>query len=341
MSNHNHSAEPAKKRDLEEMRQHSEAFALETYDEGRPAALDWIAHPGLVQQLAQQLAAERFVPQGINCALTQRIYVRTDNGRVLRFSIAEVREGSPGYIVLADGYVPATHALRATIEAAYQIHGYDSDHAKRSTVGGPLAQLAAPAQLPKEGATEIALYVYQDNDAASWNKEYAELHALSARTEAFGIDGLASLQTELARLAKGDIVVKVLVIAAHGTQAVFRIGKEDEPFQSAGYVGFYKNQIAPDAFAKALKPYLAKGAQIVLATCKTAGDGGTKVSSGSEMIQQMSDDGAARVTGADGLVYIDKAQASTPGNLWVATPGEGTPKIVGHAPAGNINPPAP
>lgn len=341
MSNQNHPAEPAKKRDLEEMRQHSEAFALETYDEGRPATLDWIAHPGLVQQVARELASERFVPQGINCALTQRVYVRTDNGRVLRFAIAEVREGSPGYIILADGYVPATHALRAAIEAAYQLSGYDSDDAKRSTIGAPPALLAAPTALPKEDATEIALYVYQDNDKADWNQRYAERHALSARTEAFGINGLASLRSELERLAKADIVVKVLVIAAHGTQAVFRISDENEPFQSAGFVGFYKNQVAPDTFAAALKPYLAKGAQIVLLTCKTAGDGGTAESDGSEMIQQMSDASPARVTGADGLVFMDDPPGRTPGNLWAATPEEGTPKIIKKAPAGTIVPPAP
>ena len=198
----------------------------------------------------------------------------------------------------------------------------------------------AVTETPLEG-DPIALYAYQDNAGASWNKTYAELHAKSADTVAFGLTGLGPLLDELGRLKETGKLVKVLVFAAHGTKAVLRIGSETDPFRGPSYVGLHKNQISPEVFASALAPYLAKGAKVVLASCYTAGDGGTPQSDGSEMIQSMADAGPALVGGSDGLVFIDAGQASTPGSWWSATPGEGTPKITRAAPAGNIDPPAP
>jgi len=337
----NHAPEvPASRDDLERTRRDVEAFALVQHDEdGDRLPHNWITHPGLVQQVRKEFGLEAHIPSGVNCDPTQTLLVRTSNGHCFTYELGEVRANNAGYIIMSDGHLRASPSLAPVLAAAYNLSNYDSSHNALRRKDSTAYSMPAPASTPSpnDDAQAVTLYCYQDNPGANWNEKYARAHAVAAHTESLELKGLNSLIDGLKALKGDNKVVKVLVVAAHGGPASMRIDAKDLPFDGPSRVGFFKNQIQPEMFAKAVSPYLVKGASIVLLTCSTAQQGEGAQRDGLLMIQELADR-VASVGAADQPVAISGATASTTGNWWMAAASSEAPSIEVKAPAGTVPP---
>lgn len=332
--------------DLHSIRHDTVAYALSFYDaHGQPAPLVWIEHAGLVRHFVGTIDGGRTQHAGLSLDLTQTVYLRLRDGRVLSAELADIERAKSGSLLLVDGMVTVDHELHTNICAAYALPRYDSGQVRRAErVTREPSTFREAAILPRSSkpvgkdTVDIALYVYQDDPGKDWNKRYAEAHALAAKTEAFGVDGLASLVNKLTALREQDKRVTTLVVAAHGGPAAFRIGPKDTPYDSPTRVGFMTHQTTPAQFGEAIAAALGAKPELWLLTCKTAKDDGTPESNGQVFIQKISTVAGAKVGASDENVSIAGAQAATEGNWYTATAGGDHPVVTHAKPAGNINP---
>ncbi len=319
-----------------------EAFTLQFYDDatGDPLDLVWIQDPLIVADFLGGIDMSIPPEEQIGHDLMQTAYVRTMNGEIYRFYVADIVENEAGLAVFHDGVVTTSPSLHTTIASAYGLIGYESSKEKEKEKTSPwqeaesFSEETLIADPPKAGPwTDITLIVYQDDPGKVFMKNNANRLAQAANSQAFGVNGLNSLVNEMRRLKAQCKRVKTLIMLVHGSPGSFRLGPKGAPFNGPSRVGGGGNQTSPQAFGQAIKQYLAPNATIKLGSCKTA-----KGQKGQNFIQAVADASCATVQATDKNTKFksDGTPVKTAGNVYTATPNQPPPVNNGPPPGGTF-----